>query len=148
MFSAKLLIFAVIYSSTIYQSLAEISSAEAEIFKADPGDNPTKSLGKLVITQIGSLVTIRGTLSGLSKGTHGFHVHEEGKLGDSCNAAGGRFNPNINLGDIRTSVTGATMVRVSNREISLKDIVGRSIVIYGNSADEGTRVACGIIHAF
>ncbi|KAL6728639.1 copper/zinc superoxide dismutase [Ancylostoma duodenale] len=148
MSSSIVLICAIISSSTIYQPLAEVTSADVEIFKAEPGENPTKSLGKLHLTQTGSLVTIRGTIAGLSKGAHGFNIHEEGKLGDSCSAAGARFNPNINLGDIRTSVTGATMVRVTSREISLKDIAGRSIVIYGNSADEGTRIACGVIHAF
>ncbi|RCN36285.1 copper/zinc superoxide dismutase [Ancylostoma caninum] len=91
--------------------------------------------------------SIRGTLSGLKQGAHGLNIHEEAKLGDNCNAAGAPLNPNINLGDIRTSVTGATMVRVTSREISLEDIVGRAIVINGNAADEGTRVACGVIRA-
>ncbi|RCN35842.1 copper/zinc superoxide dismutase [Ancylostoma caninum] len=143
MLSAIVLICAVISSSTIYQPLAEKNSADVEIFKAEPGENPSRSLGRLHLTQIGSLLTIRGTLAGLKQGAHGLNIHEEAKLGDSCNAAGAPFKPNINLGD----VTGATMVRVTSREISLEDIVGRAIVINGNAADEGTRVACGVIRA-
>lgn len=34
-----------------------------------------------------------GTVGGLKPGLHGFHVHAEGNLGDSCKAAGGHFNP-------------------------------------------------------
>ena len=32
-------------------------------------------------------------LSGLSPGSHGFHVHENGDLGNNCVAAGGHYNP-------------------------------------------------------
>ena len=32
-------------------------------------------------------------LSGLSPGSHGFHVHEKGDLGNNCVAAGGHYNP-------------------------------------------------------
>ena len=32
-------------------------------------------------------------LSGLTAGKHGFHVHENGDLSNSCKGAGGHFNP-------------------------------------------------------
>ena len=34
-----------------------------------------------------------GSVSGLSHGQHGFHVHANGDIGDKCKAAGGHFNP-------------------------------------------------------
>lgn len=38
-------------------------------------------------------VTVRGTISGLSKGMHGFHIHEKGDLTSGCKSTEGHFNP-------------------------------------------------------
>ena len=38
-------------------------------------------------------VLVRGQISGLLPGDHGFHVHMEGNLGDGCVASGAHFNP-------------------------------------------------------
>ena len=38
-------------------------------------------------------VTIHGRIYGLKKGFHGFHVHQNGELGNNCKDAGGHFNP-------------------------------------------------------
>lgn len=38
-------------------------------------------------------VTVRGIISGLSKGMHGFHVHEKGDLTSGCKSTEGHFNP-------------------------------------------------------
>lgn len=38
-------------------------------------------------------VTIHGRIYGLKKGLHGFHVHQNGKLGNNCKDAGPHFNP-------------------------------------------------------
>ena len=38
-------------------------------------------------------VTIHGRIYGLKKGLHGFHVHQNGELGNNCKDAGGHFNP-------------------------------------------------------
>lgn len=58
MFLVILVICVVISSSPIYQTLAQVTTAQAEIFKAAPGDNPITELGKLVLSQVGSLVTV------------------------------------------------------------------------------------------
>ena len=47
-------------------------------FKQSPGTN---------------LVTVTGTISGLPKGLHGFHVHENPDISDNCNNVGPHFNP-------------------------------------------------------
>ena len=36
---------------------------------------------------------IKGTISGLETGKHGFHIHEKGDLSQDCKATGGHFNP-------------------------------------------------------
>lgn len=38
-------------------------------------------------------VLIRGLISGLKSGKHGFHVHAKGQLSNDCKDAGPHFNP-------------------------------------------------------
>ena len=51
--------------------------------------------GLLLITQSSdsSVVSIRGRISNLKSGTHGFHVHTTGATTSDCSDAGGHFNP-------------------------------------------------------
>lgn len=50
--------------------------------------------GELKIFQnTDNTLTIEGTIFGLTKGKHGFHVHEKGDLSKNCTGAGGHFNP-------------------------------------------------------
>ena len=59
--------------------------------------------GILTLVQSGtsSEVTISGSISNLSAGTHGFHVHESGATGNNCTDAGGHFNPtNVRTGEM------------------------------------------------
>ena len=45
--------------------------------------------------QKGGILKITGTVSGLTQGSHGFHVHEIPDTSDQCRAAGGHFNPSV-----------------------------------------------------
>ena len=47
----------------------------------------------VVQSSTSSEVTIQGSISNLSPGTHGFHVHETGATGNNCADAGGHFDP-------------------------------------------------------
>ena len=38
-------------------------------------------------------VEIHGEIYGLTDGQHGFHIHENGGLGNNCKDAGGHFDP-------------------------------------------------------
>ena len=41
-----------------------------------------------------SRLKVSGTISGLTEGPHGFHVHQNPELGNNCMDAGPHFNPN------------------------------------------------------
>lgn len=65
----------------------------------EPHDNTKTVNGSLWFIQNDPKgpVTINGTISGLSKGNHGFHIHEKGDFSNKCLSTGGHFNPhNVN----------------------------------------------------
>jgi len=113
--------------------------------------------GSVTLEQAGNgRVKIRGLLHGLKAGKHGFHVHQEGNLGNGCKNAKGHFNPfkknhgaptdsDRHVGDLGNIVTtgyGPTHVLISDTEISLdpqsEAFVGdRAIVIHGGEDDLG-----------
>lgn len=41
----------------------------------------------------GGPINIQGTITGLTPGQHGFHIHQLGNLTDQCVSAAGHFNP-------------------------------------------------------
>ena len=51
--------------------------------------------GELVLeqTSLNGPVLIRGIIKGLKRGSHGFHIHTKGQLGNNCKDAGPHFNP-------------------------------------------------------
>ena len=131
----------------------------------------SKVSGKLDFAEKDGSVTISGTISGLTPGKHGFHIHEIGDCSASDgSSAGGHFNPTKHdhgapdsalrhlgdLGNIDASESGVTEINIHDSEISLsgaQTIVGRSIVIHQNADDlktqpsgaSGDRIACGVI---
>ncbi len=52
-----------------------------------------KVSGTLKLLEYEDGLLIRGEITGLPPGLHGIHVHEIGKTGDNCTAAGAHFNP-------------------------------------------------------
>ena len=61
------------------------------------GTATAPTTGTCIFVQVGtsSEVTIRCSISKLSAGTHGWHVHENGVLGVDCDGVGPHFNPLI-----------------------------------------------------
>ena len=51
--------------------------------------------GDLIMEQttLNGPVLIRGAIKGLKRGSHGFHIHTKGQLGNNCKDAGPHFNP-------------------------------------------------------
>jgi len=112
--------------------------------------------GTLYLFENDEGVLIRGQITGLQPGDHGFHVHMEGNLGDGCVAAGSHFNPFNqphgsgssskrhvgDLGNISTNISGESNVIVFDKVISLdpanpRSVVGRAIVVHEKIDDLG-----------
>ena len=58
--------------------------------------------GSILLMQApGTPTLIKGTITGLKPGAHGFHIHEFGDMSDGCKSMGGHYNPdNVNHGDL------------------------------------------------
>ncbi|XP_067675978.1 superoxide dismutase [Cu-Zn]-like isoform X1 [Haliotis asinina] len=89
-------------------------------------------------------VTVTGTITGLTEGSHGFHVHEFGDTTNGCFSVGSHYNPfgvthgapedeNRHAGDLSNIVANADVVaavRIEDSVISLRgenSIIGRSL---------------------
>ncbi|KAN0055278.1 hypothetical protein ACTA71_008383 [Dictyostelium dimigraforme] len=114
-------------------------------------------IGTLVFSQDyeGSPVYINGSISGLSGGIHGFHIHEFGDTSNGCISAGAHFNPFHknhggpnsatrhvgDLGNIKSCPsTGVATVCINDNIISLfgeLSIIGRTLVIHADPDDLG-----------
>jgi Cu-Zn family superoxide dismutase len=127
--------------------------------------------GTITFTQTDKGVKVVADLQGLSKGKHGFHIHEFG----DCNSpdgtsAGGHFNPEGkshgapmdmsrhmgDMGNLEADDAGKAHLEYLDTVIKLKgpnSIIGRSIIVHKGEDDlksqpagnAGPRVACGVI---
>jgi Cu-Zn family superoxide dismutase len=128
--------------------------------------------GTVTFTQKGDKVLVHARVSGLSPGTHGFHIHEKGDCssGDGM-SAGGHFNPlgkphayptveDRHAGDMPMLAADAAGNAVLDGELDVitigvgaTDIVGKSVIVHKDGDDfktqptgnSGARVACGVI---
>lgn len=133
----------------------------------------SKVEGSVRFVQEGDKVKIAGTVTGLSPGRHGFHVHEHGDLSDKKEgkSAGGHYNPTNkphgrpseeerhvgDLGNIEANDKGVAKIDMQDSVISLSgphSIVDRSLMIHEGedkftqpTGDAGGRVAFGLIKA-
>ncbi|CAG7833663.1 unnamed protein product [Allacma fusca] len=119
--------------------------------------------GILYLSQEGNHapVNINGTITGLTPGKHGFHIHQSGNTAEGCKSAGGHFNPFTqphgapgddkrhigDLGNIEANSEGTTEIKITDSKISLAGtttIIGRSVVVHekeddlGKGGDEGS----------
>ncbi|VDM91964.1 unnamed protein product, partial [Onchocerca ochengi] len=102
----------------------------------------------------GSITTISGSVSGLTPGLHGFHVHQYGDQTNGCTSAGGHYNPygkthgdpndrikHIgDLGNIVAGANGVAEVYINSYHIKLRgplSVIGRSLVVHENPDDLG-----------
>lgn len=127
--------------------------------------------GTVSFTPVGDLVRVEATVSGLTPGQHGFHVHEVG----DCSApdgtsAKGHFNPagkthghhdasEHHAGDMPNLVADAAGNARYSADLAIslstgpQGVLGRSVVIHADPDDyqsqpagnSGKRVACGVI---
>lgn len=122
----------------------------------------------------GKPTIITGTITGLSEGVHGFHIHEFGDLSKGCDSAGGHYNPDDvdhggledghvgDLGNIQADKSGTAKFKIVAKRVDLhgnRSVVGRAVVVHadeddlGKGGDEeslktgnaGDRAGCGVI---
>jgi Cu-Zn family superoxide dismutase len=131
--------------------------------------------GTILLMQApGTPTLIKGTITGLTPGEHGFHIHEFGDMSKGCESMGGHYNPDGvdhgddkeghvgDLGNITADESGVAKVNMVSNRIDLmgdRSIVGRGVVVHadrddlGQGGDEeslktgnaGDRLACGVI---
>jgi superoxide dismutase, Cu-Zn family len=133
--------------------------------------NNSQVKGEVVFNQLDNGVAINISLSGLSPGKHGFHIHTLGDARSSnARSAGGHYNPlgtqhaspantqqHIgDLGNITANQLGVAKMQYLSKSISLNgptSIIGRSVIIHQKADDfisqpsgaAGARIGQGII---
>lgn len=144
------------------------ASAELEATKGNT------ARGTVSFRQTGERVRVQASVSGLTPGPHGFHIHDQGDCSSGDGAsAGGHFNPlakphahpqaaERHAGDLPQLTADAAGKATLDFEIDLlrigtgpTNIVGRSVIVHGGPDDfksqpagnSGPRVACGVIRA-
>uniref|UniRef100_A0A4P2TCA5 Superoxide dismutase [Cu-Zn] n=2 Tax=Kandelia obovata TaxID=413952 RepID=A0A4P2TCA5_KANOB len=97
---------------------------------------------------------VRGRITGLSPGLHGFHIHALGDTTNGCNSTGPHFNPLKkdhgaptdeerhagDLGNVVAGSDGVADVSVNDMQIPLTgpySILGRAVVVHADSDDLG-----------
>ena len=136
---------------------------------------PTKGnkvSGTVTFTQKGDNVLVAANVSGLTPGSHGFHVHEKGDCSAAdAMSAGGHFNPagkphgapdstehhGGDLGNLTADKSGNATLSIEVGGITLdqstNSIVGKGVIVHANPDDlksqpagnAGPRVACGVV---
>ncbi|XKL68386.1 hypothetical protein PGB90_003877 [Kerria lacca] len=99
-------------------------------------------------------VFITGNITGLSKGEHGFHIHQNGDQRNGCDSMGPHYNPFLlqhggpidphrhvgDLGNIVAGDDGNVKLQIAAELISLSgplNIAGRGIVVHEKEDDLG-----------
>jgi Cu-Zn family superoxide dismutase len=129
--------------------------------------------GTITFTQTEKGVRVVANLQGLSKGRHGFHIHEFGDCSSADGmSAGGHYNPEGkshgapmdmsrhmgDMGNIVAGESGKAHLEYTDAMIKLNgpnSIVGKSVIVHKGADDlksqpagnAGPRVACGVIEA-
>jgi Cu-Zn family superoxide dismutase len=131
--------------------------------------------GSILLMQAPNTATlIKGTITGLEPGLHGFHIHEFGDMSDGCKSMGGHYNPDgvdhgdINkghvgdLGNITADESGIAKFTIEAKRVDLlgdRSVIGRGLVVHADEDDlgrggdaeslktgnAGERLACGVI---
>ena len=128
----------------------------------------------LLMQSPGTPTLIKGNITGLEPGKHGFHIHEFGDMTDGCKSMGGHYNPdgvdhgdleNGHVGDLENVTAnseGVANFSITARRVDLigdRSVIGRGLVIHEDEDDlgkggdaeslktgnAGERLACGVI---
>lgn len=124
--------------------------------------------GVLLLQQVGDTVHIKGQVSHLTPGEHGFHIHQFGDMrAADGTSAGGHYAPDGSehgspqdqrhhagdLGNITADQNGVAQVDVKSKDFKIHFVMGRALVVHEKADDfksqpagnAGGRVAIGVI---
>ena len=116
-------------------------------------------------------VAVSARITGLTPGTHGFHVHEFGDCSSpDFVSAGGHFNPMSqphaapqadkrhvgDLGNVQAGADGVATLEWTDKHLALDGhhgVVGRAVIVHAKAddlktqptGDAGGRLACGVV---
>jgi Cu-Zn family superoxide dismutase len=144
----------------------------APITKAVALLQPTKGSsvgGRVTFTLQGRSIHVHAEISGLTKGDHGFHVHEYGAWSEDGMASGSHFNPTGaphashdnprrhvgDMGNVTANANGNATLDLDDSHMSFhgpNSIIGRGLVVHEKPDDfsqptgnAGGRLAVGVI---
>lgn len=129
--------------------------------------------GTVNFVQVGDMVRVTGEVTGHTRGSKGFHIHEKGDCSDpGAMSTGGHFNPQASkhgaptgsarhagdLGNLVFDDYGVARINLTVGGISVardqpNGIIGRAVIIHVGEDDlktdptgnAGGRAACGVI---
>jgi Cu-Zn family superoxide dismutase len=150
----------------------EKSSAPLKAIAVLHPTGSNKVSGTVTFTEVADGVQVNAELSGLTPGSHGFHVHEFGDCSAAdASSAGGHFNPTNkphagpdaterhvgDMGNVEADASGKAKLEYLDHQISLTNdqssVIGRAVVVHAKAddlksqpaGDSGARIACGVI---
>jgi Cu-Zn family superoxide dismutase len=156
-------------------AMEEPSMSAGDAAQAEVRDAQGSSLGVVELRSADFGVILSGTLTGLSPGEHGFHIHETGSCEPpTFESAGSHFEPagrqhgfhnpeGPHAGDLRNLVVsedGSALVDAADSLVTLRDGAnalldgdGAALVVHPNPDDyrtqpsggSGEPIACGVI---
>ena len=164
-------VFRIAYGAVLLASCAGIDAGPMATAKLEPRTG-SQVQGTVSFEQVGDRVRVTGEVTGHSKGSKGFHIHEKGDCTASdASSAGAHFAPGGgqhagptdaghhagDLGNLDADSDGNAMWTITTDSLSIgkgaNDIIGKAVIIHGDpddlktqpSGNSGGRVACGVI---
>lgn len=160
-----------IWGTPAGQALAQVSAQATVVSTADA----TQVLGEATFSETATGLEMSATLSNVSPGLHGFHIHAAGSCADGGKGAGGHYNPLStehgylpgdglgdahagDMGNILIAADGSGSLTVTLPGLTLAGdapfIQDRAVILHAKPDDfgqptgnAGGRVGCGIIAA-